>query len=175
MLKHPVRAATAGALILMTTSCARPTALPERQRTGIGEFETRHWVHSKRLGAVMAVLERDTLSTWPQEVEDEYADTDAEKADQAFDEARTLAGRLASSTPSITAAVKAIRMSEGDRRAFVAQVDTLRDQAQRLNDAAEAGNIDRMRLDLKSIMATCRSCHERFREFTKPLEPRSKS
>ncbi len=169
MFKHAIRIAIVGALILIPPSCARLTSIQEHQPTRLGEFETRHWVHSERLRAVMAILERDTLTTWPQEVENEYAAIDAEKTKQAFDEARSLAEQLASSAPTITAAVKAIRMSEADRRAFVAQADTLRDQARRLYDATEARNLDRMRADLKSIRATCRSCHERFREFTKPL------
>lgn len=165
MLGSTFRTSMTGALTLVPLACAQPTTLQDRHPTGLGEFETRHWIHSESLRTVMAVLEREALASWPQEVETEYAVKDAKEAQKAFDEARALAGQLASSTPGITAAVKTIRMSEADRRAYAAVVDTFRDQAQRLHDAAEAGDLDRMRTNLKSIRATCTSCHERFRDL----------
>ncbi len=117
----------------------------------------------------MTVLERETMASWPQEVENEYAAKDADQTEQAFNEASTLAVQLANSATVIATLSNSIRMSEADRRAFVAQADTLHDQAQRLFEATKANDLEHMRADLNSIQATCKSCHERFREFTGPL------
>jgi len=169
MLVRAAGAVVTCAIVLVFFSCAQPGAKQERQRAYSEEAETRHWVQSERLRVVMDVLERDTLSTWPQEVENEYAEIEAEKAGRALAEAGKLAEALVSSASRIPEAVMKVRMSEADRRAFVAQADTLRDQAQLLYDAAAAQDLQRMRTQLDSITATCRSCHDRFRDFSGPM------
>ncbi len=170
MPKLAVRKTIASALILAPLSCAQPESLDQHHSNRLGDIETRHWVHSNSLRGAMVALERKALSTWPQEVENEYAAKGAEADRQAFGNASMLARRLASSVTEIAAAVKTVSMSEADRRAFTAQTDTLQDQAKRLFVAAEDGNLDRMRADLETIQETCRACHERFREFTKSRE-----
>jgi cytochrome c556 len=60
-------------------------------------------------------------------------------------------------------------MQEADRAGFTAEAHTLRDQANRLRDAARQQRLPQMRRDLDSIHATCLSCHNRYRDFSGQL------
>lgn len=157
-------------ILLLSSSCSLSTSRTRHQKIGIGEIETRHWIHSEHLRTVMASLEQEALSSWPQEVENEYAIINKEKSKRSYQEAQTLAKLLANTAPQIIQATVEFKLSEADYRGFVAQADTLKEQAQRLHQAATGGDIDRMRQELKSIRATCRSCHERYRDISGPID-----
>lgn len=129
-----------------------------------------HWVHDARLREIMEELDREMLRSWPQEVENEYAKVDLRKHEESLAEARELADALASAANRIPSAVSIAKMAEVDRRSFLAQVETLRDQAGRLSSAAGSRDPDAMRYALDTISATCHSCHQRFRDFAGPME-----
>jgi hypothetical protein len=131
--------------------------------------EAGHAVHDERLRAIMSELERETLSPWPQELDDEHSAAKSRRLDAAYAEARRVADALALAADRIPPAVAHVKMAEADRRGFLAQVDTLRDQSRALATIAASGDLDAMREMMSAISATCRSCHERFRDFSGPL------
>jgi len=131
--------------------------------------DVSHAVHSVELRQTMNRLDEMQLKTWPQELQAEYASKDEYAAAKAFWEARRLAEGLAGATVTIRRAVDNTSISEVDRRSFLAQVETLREQAVRLERAAALGDRENMRRVLVSIDATCLSCHERFRDISGPL------
>ena len=79
---------------------------------------------------------------------------------------------LALAADEIPQAVAHVEMSEADRRSFLAQAETLREQAQRLGEAASLSNDRGMERVLNAIDETCMSCHERFRDFSGPMDRR---
>ncbi len=169
MRNRTIRHSLAAMLLLLPASCAQPAHTRAAKPPRIGDVETRHWIHSDRLRSVMAELERKALTSWPQEIENEYAAKNGDAAAKALDDARKLAQDLANTAVLIPRAVAATKMPEADRRGFDAQAKTLADQAQRLRNAARLNDLDQMRRDLSSISDTCRACHERFRDISGPL------
>lgn len=130
-----------------------------------------HWIQDARLRAIMRDLERETIVSWPQEIQDRYPPaTKSQQAVKALEEACWLADGLAKAAGRIPAAVAHIDMSEADRRGFLAQVETLRDQAQKLEEVAGQADLDGMRQVLSHIRQTCNACHERFRDFAGPMD-----
>lgn len=158
--------------LLVVGACAvRQASQPELSPSLNAEGE-RHWVHDERLRTIMADLEKQRRTSWPQEIQDEYAALSVKERTQALDQACVLAERLAESAGRIPATVANIKMPEVDRRSFLAQAETLHDQAKRLGDASAAGDVDRMRDVLASINETCQSCHQRFRDISGPIDER---
>lgn len=109
------------------------------------------------------------LTSWPQELQAEYASKEEYIAAKAFWEARQLADGLAAAAGSIPQVIHMLPLPEADRRSFLVQVDTLREQAIRLERAAALGDRENMRRVLDAIDETCLSCHERFRDISGPL------
>lgn len=66
-----------------------------------------------------------------------------------------------------------INIAEVDRRSFLAQAETLHDQALRLGVVAGTADVNGLRDVLASIRTTCNSCHERFRDFSGSIGGRS--
>ncbi len=123
-----------------------------------------HWVHDEQLRLVMGELAQRRLAIWPQEIEE----TRLERRREAFDQAEVLAGRLKMAAERIPVAVAHIDMTEVDRRSFLAQVETLFEQADDLTAAALREDLGSMRVVLARIDSTCDSCHRRFRDFSGP-------
>jgi len=128
-----------------------------------------HWVQDARLREIMAELDREHSAVWPQEIEDEYRDRTTARSGRAYDELEELAAKLSETARRIPDAVAHISMPEVDRRSFLAQAETLHDQADRLRVSAAQDDLDEIRQALNSIEATCDSCHRRFRDFAGPL------
>ena len=57
-------------------------------------------------------------------------------------------------------------VGRAEAAAPAALADVLGDQAERLRSASVARDIGRMRFVLIAVHATCRSCHERFRDIS---------
>ncbi len=117
----------------------------------------------------MDEIESLTAVTWPQELEPEISKPEIQRRLMMFAEAQSLAEGLARAADEIPKAVAKVEMSEADQRSFLAQVATLREQAQRLGEAARTGDDRRMEWHLNAINETCMSCHERFRDFSGPI------
>ncbi len=127
-----------------------------------------HAVHNERLRALMAELNSNTNRDWPQELEGDMAavrPSDAERLAEAVQHARS----LADAARQISSVVSHMNFPEVDRRSFDSQADTLYEQAQRLERAAQSGDRNLMRRTLSDIEATCNSCHTRFRDVAGPL------
>ena len=133
---------------------------------------TGHWVQDAQLRRIMGELESLAAVTWPQELESELSRTEIQRRLMMFAEAQSLAEGLARAADEILRTVAKVEMSEADRRSFLAQVETLREQAQRLGEAARTGDDRRMEWHLNAINETCMSCHERFRDFSGPIDRR---
>jgi cytochrome c556 len=147
------------------TSARRPTAgqaPAETQATG-------HWVQDAQLRKIMDEVQSLATTTWPQELEPEVSKSNLQQRLRAFAEAERLAEGLAQAADSIPQAVADVKISEADRGSFLASVQTLREQARRLGEAAQAGDDRRMEGVLNAIDETCMSCHERFRDFSGPI------
>lgn len=128
-----------------------------------------HWVQNVQLRATMDELQLLAVETWPQELEPEMSKPGLPQRQIAFAEAQRLAAGLAHAAAEIPLAVAEVKMSEADRRSFLVLVETLREQAHRLGQAAEAGNNRSMERLLNAIDETCMSCHGRFRDFSGPI------
>jgi len=153
--------------LLTTQACV---VGPRRGGGNAVPSEPRHWVQDDRLREIMVELESLDVKSWPQEIEAEYSQAQQYQLAQVLWEARQLADGLAWAASKIPDAVAHIDMTEVDARSFQAQVDTLGEQAARLRDAAALGDQMAMRRVLDAIEHTCTSCHERFRDFSGPLE-----
>jgi len=129
-----------------------------------------HSVQGAELRTIMARLSAASWGPWPQELEQGFSKVELADRQEALGDARRLADALAKAADEIPRAVAHARMSEADRRSFVAQVDTLRDQAQRLSEAASRGDENAMSRMLNAIDETCMSCHDRFRDFAGPYQ-----
>lgn len=124
-----------------------------------------HWVHSTELRTQMAVLDRATKGDWPQEIAGEAPSRD-EGTDPCVAEAVEHAEALALAARRIPESASRARLAEVDRRSFIAQAETLYDQATRWVEAARQADAPAMRLALADIDATCHSCHTRFRDVS---------
>lgn len=152
-------------LVLLIQSCVTPRRPQIVDGPSLTDAQG-HWVQGARIQAIMKELQSLTVATWPQELEPEFSNARTQQRVEVFSEAKHLAEGLARAADEIPAAVTDVEMSEADKRSFMAQVDTLREQAQRLGKAA--GSTDERGMDraLKAIDETCMSCHERFRDFS---------
>lgn len=131
-----------------------------------GPEATAHWVQNAQLRTIMDELQLLAMESWPQELDPEMPKSGLQQRLKAFTEAQRLAAGLAQGAVEISAAVAKAKMSEADRRSFLAQVETFRDQAQRLGEAADAQDPEGMEQLLNAIDETCMSCHGRFRDFS---------
>lgn len=127
--------------------------------------QSSHWIEKARLRDLMDQLGESRANVWPQEIEGARVQEDQEM----FAQVRLAAMALSESAQEIPNVADHLKMHEVDRRSFVAQAMTLRDQAGRLEDAAAAQDMTRMKRLLDTIDITCNSCHRRFREFAGPL------
>jgi hypothetical protein len=132
--------------------------------------ESSHWVQDARLREIMQELDALQWTTWPQEVEAEYRDAVPPGAVQPFQQARELAEGLARAADQIPRTVEHIKMTEVDRRSFLTQVDVLKEQAHRLERSAAQTDREAMRRHLIALNETCLSCHDRFRDFSGPIQ-----
>lgn len=156
------------ALVVLATAC-----LEQRGERGpLPRATSGHWVHTQRLQDVMRRIQAATSQNWPQELDDQHSSVTPEARQAALDEACVLAQGLAEAAERIPDGVKHVRMEDVDRRSFQAQVDTLRDQAQELDRAGQAGDVQAMESVLDRIAATCASCHQRFRDYAGPMKTR---
>jgi cytochrome c556 len=134
-----------------------------------------HWVQSQQLRGVMEQLSglRGAIpkTDMPQDAESPAGN----EANLAIASAAALGDALAETAMKIPAAVANHKMSEADRRAFVAQAQTLRDQAIELRDAAKARKLERMQEAMDQLNTTCFACHSRFRDLAGELEFRKAS
>jgi len=127
-----------------------------------------HWVHDAELRLRMAELDRAARSDWPQEMEGNAPIRDP-APDPCLAEAVKHAAALAQAARRIPENAARAKLPEVDRRAFLAQAETLFDQATRLEDATRNADAAAMRLALADIDATCVSCHTRFRDVSGAL------
>ncbi len=129
-----------------------------------------HGVQDARLREIMQELDALKWTTWPQEVEAEYRDAVPPGAAQPFQQARELAEGLARAADQIPLTVEHVKMTEVDRRSFLTQVDVLKEQARRLERSAAQTDREAMHRHLVALNETCLSCHDRFREFSGPIQ-----
>lgn len=124
-----------------------------------------HWVFDARLREIMADLDRQARTTWPQEIETTQVSVSEPALTAALDEACKAAAALADGARRIPDAVARTKMSRADRDAFLALVETLRSQAVELDRRAAERDLPGMRTVLADIDDTCASCHVRFRDY----------
>ncbi len=158
--------AIGGVILGLTVSgCSGRTTAPESPSSVSPTNDTRHSVQSDRLRQIMDEIDKLSVNQWPQEVQSELAADEQYHAAKAFWEARQLADGLSRAAASIPNAIKTTKLSEVDRRSFLAQVQTLRDQGTRLKQTAALGDREGMRRTLADLDETCNSCHSRFRDI----------
>lgn len=157
------------AAAVIPLACRSPRAGREGDRAGAKQDTATHWVQDARLRELMTELDHLTFTTWPQEIAAERKENIARQTQEALDEACALAQGLATTASEIPDAVSKVKMSEADRRAFMALVETLHGQALRLEETGRTGNQDAMRATLQAIGDTCDSCHARFADFAGPM------
>ena len=168
MLRAVSRTILAGSLGVALVSCVPSSAKRSEEQTVV--TEAKPGIQDARLRGVMADLNREVCTCWPQDIEDDYAAANSARAGRALEDACWLAEGLANAASRIPDAIKHVELAEVDRQSFLAQAESLRRQALDLQDKACAGDIDRMRRILTSIRRTCRSCHDRFRSIPGPAE-----
>ena len=162
MPKTTAITAILGLLVLFSTTCVR-SSVKQSDDPALA-VEGRHWVQDERLRSIMADLEREISTSWPQEIEEEYTTAQSAKAAKAMEEACWLAEGLVKASSRIPDALAHVAMPEAERALFLEKADTLGRQAVELQATACAADVERMRRVLTSIRTTCHSCHDRFRE-----------
>jgi len=152
-------------MVILGANCSpRPVASRSAEPTHADQPEA-HWVHSQGLQEIMRDLDRESRALWPQEIEESESDAMTAGAQHAFIRASLLASRLATASERIPDAVSDVDMPEADRRAFQAQVDTLAEQARRIEASSRDRDLPRLRRQLTHLESTCQSCHQRFRDY----------
>ena len=126
-----------------------------------------HWIQDQRLRLVMAQLSSRNPS-WPAGIPQE-PEAPGQGQPAQFDEVALLAAALESAADRLPEVAGGIKMTEADRRGFLAEAQTLRDQASRLQHAAEQHRIEQMQTQMALINSTCISCHSRYRDFSGQL------
>ena len=149
-----------GLTALFAGSCVSSSKMNQDRQAAVSQGTP--WVRDAQVRAVMLDLAREITTCWPQE--DEYAAAGPAKAARKLEDACWLAEGLARAAERIPEAVAGLEMTEPDRRVFLAKAEVLQRQATELQDEACAGDIDRMGRVLTTVMRTCCSCHERFRD-----------
>lgn len=127
--------------------------------------QSSHGLQKAKLRDLMDQLGESRGKIWPQEITAARRSDD----DEMFEQIRIAAAALTESAQEIPKMADHMNMHEVDRRSFTAQALTLHDQALRLENAATAKDLARMKRELNAIDTTCNSCHRRFREFAGPL------
>ena len=141
-------------------SCVSSSRMDEDRQAPVSPVTP--WVKDAQVRAIMIDLAREITTCWPQE--DEYAAAGPAKAARKLEDACWLAEGLARAAGRIPGAVAGLEMTEPDRRVFLAKAEALQRQAVELQEEACAADIDRMGRVLTTVMRTCCSCHERFRD-----------
>jgi hypothetical protein len=160
-----------GGSALASTSCSSAVQTPSAPAAAVNAAASQalgaHWIQDQRLRVVMAQLSSRNPS-WPAGLPQEPESPGQGKPEQ-FDEVASLATALESAADRLPEVGAAIKMTEADRRGFLAEAQTLRDQASRLQDAAQKRRIEEMQNQMNFINSTCISCHSRYRDFSGQL------
>ncbi len=154
-------------ICVLVSACARTDIRQSEIRPADGEHH--HCVHDVRLRSAMRELNREVSTSWPQEIEDEYATSSSARTGKALEEACWLSDGLTKSAEKISGLTSDLDLSDRDQVEFSKLAALLGTQAQRLEKVACGRDIDRVRRVLTSIRSTCRMCHERFHHVTGPL------
>jgi len=153
--------------LTVLSGCAQRRAAEARTQEDVPWQSTRHWIHDEKLRAIMATLgERQALDS-----DDAQRDRRAKETAVDLSNAARYATAMSQAADGIRSAVEKRKMIAADRAAFDAQVETLRDQAEALAQAARAADIDAMHRIVEQIDQTCNACHTRFRDYSGLLEP----
>jgi hypothetical protein len=173
-----VGAAAVGCVALTAFACERHGDSASRSQSAASTAPTisrvpvtsptKHWVQSQQLKGIMDQLSRQHASL-PAGVPQDPESAAGRESRRAVAEAAELADLLARTADGIPAAVDTSKMSEADRRGFISEAQTLRDQADELRDAARANRVEQMQTVLDRINSTCLSCHSRYRDFAGEL------
>jgi cytochrome c' len=164
----------AGAVALVSCSpSAEPVSRPvasspivASQRPASGQIGA-HWIQDQHLRLVMAQLSSRNPS-WPAGIPQE-PESPGQGQPAQFDEVALLAAALGNAADQLPEVAGRIKMTEADRRGFLAEAQTLRDQASGLQHAAEQRRIEQMQTQMELINSTCISCHSRYRDFSGQL------
>lgn len=158
--------------VIALASCAadKRHAAPAQVDATRATSPTRHWVQDQRLRQIMAELSKSNPS-WPKSLPQEPEQKTPDGAAEKFAEIESLADSLAQSSQHIPELATHLNMGEADRRGFVAEAQTLHDQATQLHDAAARHQVEQMQRTMDGINSTCISCHSRYRDFSGQLHP----
>ena len=147
--------------VVLVVSCASSA---NRPRVSAGTAKD-HWVYALRLEGFVRELP-DQKSVRPSAGE-QAGSGRGEQGDSP--EVAALADHLARAALQLPSAIADAGFTEADYRGFLAQVDTLRDQALALRDEAITGDWDGASGAFDRIKTTCRACHLRFPDVAAPL------
>jgi hypothetical protein len=142
--------------------------LPERGLTTRPMAD--HWMQTPELKALMARLGHAADAT-PRLPGDPEKPPAPEELERAFANAATLAEQLSAASRDIPAAAAWLKLSEGDRRGFVAEAESLGKYAAQLKQDATARQAEAMDRTLTQINATCVTCHTRYRDRSVAPDP----
>jgi len=164
-------------VVLLLASCT-PTAPPEsppppasRAQPSVDNSSPAipHWIQDKKLRQVMSEVAR-RLPNLPRDGNPGTGLTTRPVSAEEFYQIATIAAALSDSSEQIAPVVTNIAMSDSDRRGFTADTQSLREQAYRLQQAADSHDIDAVKHSMDAINATCISCHSRYRDFSGQID-----
>jgi hypothetical protein len=161
------------ALLVAVSSlmCRTPEPAPA---TKPADVPTEHWIQSDELQVVMRKLNAAASTHWPSRLaDDSETPISADEREDAFRRAAQLATALSESARQISDAVRDRNLSDADRMAFAGKAQSLSDQAWKLGQAARRRQLEEMQLLLDTTIATCVSCHTRFKDISGDLPPRA--
>ena len=159
-------------LMLLATlplaSCEHGNPPPvQQQHTSAPPMATprQHWVQGERLRKVMDQIS-GLRGAFPKGLPEDAESPSGREARQALAEAAAVSNALADAARQIADVVETRKLSEADRRGFLAEALTLHDQAILLRNAARRNQLEPLQGMLDNINATCISCHSRYRDLS---------
>jgi cytochrome c556 len=134
----------------------------------------KHWMQNQRLKAVMDQISK-LHTSFPKGLPEDVESSAGPEALLAAANAANAADELARTALRIPAVLEGKSLSEADRRGFIAEAQTLHDQAMLLRDSAQKFQVEEMQQTLDGLTSSCISCHNRFRDLSGELDCRKAS
>lgn len=132
--------------------------------TATGGQASKHWVQSEKLKAAMADIAK-LHGSLPKNLPDDVESPSGRMVIVAAASAATSADQLATTAESLPRALEGKKISETDRRGFIAMAQTLHDQAIQLRGESERLEIEKMQRTMDALNTTCTACHTQYREL----------
>lgn len=153
-----------GLLVCITvlTACTPPAKRGDMPKLTVTGTPVLHAIDNDELRQVMGRINNLMYET---NLTDQELD---KQRSVAVSQVLKAAVGLEQSIDAMLAAEPKLNLDAGEHKVFASLATNLRGEAKTLKFQAESHQVDDIPQTLEKISATCTSCHELFRDFTKP-------